>query len=225
MQTAADLDLAYTTPVYSQSEAARIIQAPTSSFGRWAQGHRFKQRKEGQWGSSPALLSGVRSGRGITVSFNALAEGFIIESFRRAGLPLARIRPAVDVLRNEIGLKNALLSERLMTDGAEILYRNGEGDLVVVRNHQGVFKEVVSEFLKSINYRDGFVSVIHLPTFEIVDVIVDPLRNSGQPTIARLGVRVEDVLSRVRAGETLEEVADDFGLAREEIRSLILQAG
>lgn len=224
MQTAARTDQAYTTPIYSQSEAARIIQAPTSSFGRWAQGHRFKQREAGKWGSSPALLTGVRSGRGLTVPFNALAEGFIIESFRRAGLPLARIRPAVDVLRNEIGLENALLSEQLMTDGAEILYRNGEGDLVVVRNHQGVFKEVVSEFLKSISYHDGFVSLIKLPTFEVIEVIVDPYRNAGQPTIARIGVRVEDVLSRVRAGESVTEVADDFGLAPREVRSLILQA-
>lgn len=224
MQTALDVDLAYTTPLYSQSEAARIIQAPTSSFGRWAQGHRFKQRQEGQWGSSAALLTGVRPGRGITVPFNALAEGFIIESFRRAGLPLARIRPAVEVLRNEIGLEEALLSERLMTDGAEILYQNGEGDLVVVRNHQGVFKEVVSEFLKSIHYAHGFVSSIQLPTFEIVDVVIDPHRNSGQPTIARLGVRVEDVLSRVRAGEAVAEVADDFDLEPREVRSLILQA-
>lgn len=216
--------MAYSTPIYSQGEAARIIQAPTSSFGRWAQGHRFKQRQEGEWGSSPALLTGVRPGRGATVSFTALAEGFIIESFRRAGLPLARIRPAVDVLRAEIGLDNALLSERLMTDGAEILYRNGEGALVVVRNNQGVFTEVVSEYLKSISYRDGFVSVIHLPTFEVIDVVVDPQRNSGQPTIDRLGVRVEDVLSRVRAGERLTDVADDFSLQPKEIRSLIMQA-
>ncbi|PZR03055.1 MAG: DUF433 domain-containing protein, partial [Archangium gephyra] len=85
-------------------------------------------------------------------------------------------------------------------------------------------KEVVSEYLKSVSYRDGFVSVIRLPTFEVVEVVVDPQRNSGQPTIDRLGVRVEDVLSRVRAGERIVEVADDFGLEPKEIRSLILQA-
>jgi len=224
MQTWVSVLSAYSTPIYSQSEAARIIQAPASLFCRWAQGYRFRQRREGGWGSSPALLTGVRPGRGITVSFNALAEGFIIETFRRAGLPLARIRPAVEVLRREIGLENALLSERLSTDGAEILYRNGEGDLVVVRDHLEEFKEVVSEYLKSVSYRDGFVSVIRLPTFEVVEVVVDPQRNSGQPTIDRLGVRVEDVLSRVRAGERIVEVADDFGLEPKEIRSLILQA-
>ncbi|MWV48169.1 DUF433 domain-containing protein [Rathayibacter sp. VKM Ac-2803] len=224
MQTPAALDLAYVTPIYSQGEAARIIQAPPSSFTRWAHGHRFRQRHEGEWGHSAPLLTGVREGRGVTVPFTALAEGYIIESFRRAGLPMARIRPAIDVLRDRIGLENALLSQRLMTDGAEILFENGEGDLVVVRNQQGVFREVVHEFLRSISYRDGYVSLITLPTFEGVDVVVDPLRNAGQPTIARLGVRVEDVLSRVRAGEPLAEVGDDFGLERRELRSLIIQA-
>lgn len=156
--------------------------------------------------------------------FNALAEGFIIESFRRVGLPMARIRPAVEVLRHEIGLENALLSERLMTDGAEILYRNGEDELVVVRNHQGVFNEVVAEFLKSISYRNGFARLLRLPAYESIEVIVDPTRNSGQPTVARLGVRVEDVVSRVRAGEAMDDVAHDFDLKRNELRSLVLQA-
>lgn len=224
MQTAAIAEPAFTVPLYSQGEAARIIQTPTSSFTRWAHGHRFKQRQQGEWGSSPALLTGVGHGRGITVPFNALAEGFIIESFRRAGLPMARIRPAIDALRDGIGLENALLSERLMTDGAEILYRNGEGDLIVVRNRQGVFNEVVQAFLKSITYRDGFVSLIGLPTYETVEVVVDPYRNAGQPTIDRLGVRVDDVLSRVRAGESLREVGDDFDLKPRELRSLIIQA-
>lgn len=211
------------TPIYGQNEAAHIIQAPTTSFARWAHGHRFQQRQVGEWGWSPPILTGVQSGRGNTVSFNALAEGFIVESFRRVGLPMARIRPAIEILRNEIGIENALLSEKLQTDGAEILIRNGEDQLVVVRNHQGVFNEVVAEFLQSISYRDGFADYLRLPAFEAVDVVVDPKRNSGQPTVDKLGVRVEDIVSRVRAGEPMDEVADDFGLKRRELRSLVLQ--
>jgi uncharacterized protein (DUF433 family) len=216
-------DRAYVTPIYGQNEAAHIIKAPVTSFGRWAHGHRFQQRQAGEQGWTPPILTGVKSGRGYTVPFNALAEGFIIESFRQVGLPMARIRPAIEVLRQEIGLENALLSERLQTDGAEILFRNGEDQLVVVRNHQGVFNDVVAEFLQSISYRDGFADYLRLPSFEGIEVVVDPRRNSGQPTVDRLGVRVEDIVSRVRAGEPMDEVAEDFGLERQELRSLVLQ--
>jgi len=217
-------DAAHTTPIYSLTEAAQIVRAPSTSFARWAHGHRFKQRSEGDWGWSAPILTGVQAGRSFTVPFNALAEGYIVESFRRAGLPMARIRPAVEVLRQEIGLENALLSEKLRTDGAEILIENGDRDLVVVRNHQGVFRDVVDQYLQSIVYREGFVDFLRLPTFERIGVVVDPRRNAGQPTVDRIGVRVEDVVSRVRAGESMTDVADDFGLEAVELRSLLLQA-
>ena len=217
-------DSAHTTPIYSLTEAAQIVRAPSTSFARWAHGHRFKQRSEGDWGWSAPILTGVQAGRSFTVPFNALAEGYIVESFRRAGLPMARIRPAVEVLRQEIGLENALLSEKLRTDGAEILIENGDRDLVVVRNHQGVFRDVVDQYLQSIVYREGFVDFLRLPTFERIGVVVDPRRNAGQPTVDRIGVRVEDVVSRVRAGESMTDVADDFGLEAVELRSLLLQA-
>lgn len=217
-------DAAHTTPIYSLNEAAQIVRAPSTSFARWAHGHRFKQRSEGEWGWSAPILTGVQAGRSFTVPFNALAEGYIVESFRRAGLPMARIRPAVEVLRQEIGLENALLSERLRTDGAEILIENGDRDLVVVRNHQGVFRDVVDQYLQSIVYREGFVDFLRLPTFERIGVVVDPRRNAGQPTVDRIGVRVEDVVSRVRAGESMTDVADDFELEAVELRSLLLQA-
>jgi uncharacterized protein (DUF433 family) len=223
MQTGA-ADQVRTTPIYSLSEAAQIVRAPSSSFSRWAHGHRFQQRRKGEWGWSEPILTGVRDGRGYTVSFNALAEGYIVESFRRAGLPMARIRPAIDALRKEIGPENALLSERLKTDGAEILIENGDRELVVVRNRQGVFRDVVARYLQTISYRDGFVESLRLPAYERAEVIVDPFRNSGRPTVARIGVSVDDVVSRVRAGEAMDDVAEDFGLYDSEMQSLLLQA-
>ena len=222
MQTS-ERDLAYTLPIYGKAEAAQIVQAPSTSFARWANGQRFQQRQSGREGWTPPLLTGVTQGRGFTVPFNALAEAFIVETFRKAGLPMVRIRPAVEELRNEMGLEAALLSDRLMTDGAEILFRNKHDDLVVVRNGQGVFNEVVAEFLQSISYRDGFAEYLRLPSYEAVDVIVDPRFNAGQPTVRRLGVRVNDIVGRIRAGESKQDVADDYGLEGSELRSLILK--
>lgn len=216
-------DPAYTLPLYGKSEAAQIVQAPSSSFARWANGQQFDQR-DGQAGWTPPLLTGVTQGRGLTVPFDALAEAFIVESFRKAGLHMTRIRPAVEVLRKEMGLRQALLSDKLRTDGAEILYEKGENQLIVVRNGQGVFNEVVAEFLESIDYGDGFAQRIRLPFFEPIDVMVDPRLNGGQPTIARIGVSIHDVVGRVKAGESKRDVAEDYGLTAPEIRSLITRA-
>src|SRR6202022_2040716 len=123
------------------------------------------------------------------------------------GVPMQRIRPALVRLEEQIGLAHALASKKLFTDGVEILYDYGErGDdpaaakaareLVVVRNNQRVFNEVVEDYLRRIDFAaDGYAQVIHLPAYEKADVVVDPSRGFGQPIFARGGVRLEDALS------------------------------
>ncbi|MCU1422020.1 MAG: hypothetical protein JWN36_1671 [Microbacteriaceae bacterium] len=124
-----------------------------------------------------------------------------------------------------MGLEHALASERLKTDGAEILWEldgnDTENRLVVVRNNQAVFREVVDEHLKNIDYRDGFAGRIVLPGHYGTDVIVDPRVNFGQPTVTDYGVRVDDLLSRVRAGEALDDVAADYDLPASAVASLV----
>jgi uncharacterized protein (DUF433 family) len=50
-------------------------------------------------------------------------------------------------------------------------------------------------------------------------VAIDPRRGFGQPIIARRGIRVEDVLHRLRAGEPKAVVADEFGLEPAEVEA------
>ncbi|HEX4467357.1 MAG TPA: DUF433 domain-containing protein [Solirubrobacteraceae bacterium] len=52
-------------------------------------------------------------------------------------------------------------------------------------------------------------------------VIVDPDRSFGQPIFIRGGVRVEDVLDRWRAGESLAEVADDFAVPSGDVEDVL----
>ena len=86
--------------------------------------------------------------------FIGLADGYVLAAFRKAGVPLQRNRPAIARLQDELCIPHALASRSLYTDGAEVLYDYAEdsGDtgeaksareLVVVRNNQLVFKEVV----------------------------------------------------------------------------------
>lgn len=208
-------------PMYTQTEAAHLIGATESSLQRWARGY----RPIGGNFQDP-LITVDRGGRGYTVPFVGLAEAYLLRAFRKAGLPMARIRPAVEKLRDGMGLEHALASERLQTDGAEILWKLEEDEekdnrLVVIRNNQAVFGEVVKEHLKKINYRDGFAGRIVLPGHYGADVTVDPLVNFGQPTVSEYGIRVDDLLSRIRAGEELEEVAADYELPTEAVSNLV----
>lgn len=157
-----------------------------------------------------------------------------MNAFRRAGVPLQRIRPSLEWLEREVG-DHALASEHLYTDGAEVLWNfaqyagedTSDGDvvrrLIVPRSGQYVFRDVVEQYLRQVTFgRDGYASLIRLPQYGPAEVVVDPTRNFGHPIFARGGVALDNVLGRVRAGESIEEAAEDFGVPAEELSAAYL---
>lgn len=209
------IDRVYTAPMYTKGEVARIVAAPSSTIHSWLLG-----RTADGHGYEP-VIEGVGKGAGPQVSFTGLAEVYVLNAFRKAGLPLQRIRPAVKMLKDHLGLEHALANRRLVTDGAEVLIKSddpADKRLMVVRDGQAVFNEVVEGYLKHIDFGDlGYASSIDLPQFTETRVLVRPLLNGGRPTIASRGVAVDDLLSRVRAGEPPAEVADDFHLSLDDL--------
>jgi uncharacterized protein (DUF433 family) len=153
----------------------------------------------------------------------------VLSSFRRAGVSLQRIRPAVEALTKEIGIEHALASERLYTDGAEVLFdyasRHQERevmDLVVVRTQQRQFSEVVKGYLKRIQYGgDGWADSVRLPAYENADVIVDPKVAFGLPLVVRGGARVEDLVDRFQAGDSVADISADFGVPANQVEDVI----
>ncbi|HEY0216178.1 MAG TPA: DUF433 domain-containing protein [Cellulomonas sp.] len=217
----------FTAPLYTQREAADLVGVPDSTFHHWARGYVYKSI-DGTQRSSSALVTTTGLGRGPVVPFVGLGEAYVLAAFRRAGVPMQRIRPAVEWLESRIGLRAALTSEQLKTDGAELLWDFGgtgaaghavADDLVVVRNQQAVFREVVEQHLSTITYRDGRLVAIRLPRWS-TPVVLDPAVNFGQPTLAGRGVRLADVRDRLSAGEPATDVAEDYGLPLADVRAL-----
>ncbi len=141
---------------------------------------------------------------------------------------MQRIRPAVELLASEIGVDHALASERLYTDGAEVLYdyaTKQDGDfleLTVVRTGQKQFSDLVREYLQRVTYGDdGWVAELELPTYQHALVIVNPRRAFGFPLLVHGGARVEDLVDRFKAGETVAEIADDFAVPESEVEDVI----
>ena len=205
--------------IFTLREAAGYLDVPKSTIHAWAR---------------PATgepLITVFPGRGAqaTVPFIGFAEAYVLAVFRRAGVPLQRIRPAVDALAKSIGLEHALASKRLYTDGAEVLYdyaaeRNEDDllELVVVRNGRRQFSEVVREYLKRITYAgDSWASRVRLASYQRAEVVVDPRVAFGLPLVVHGGARVEDLVDRFVAGDTLADIAFDFGVPTEEVEDVI----
>jgi uncharacterized protein (DUF433 family) len=174
-----------------------------------------------------ALLTSVPGGR-LTIPFVGLAEGMVLTAFRETGLPLQRIRPALERLQAEVGLEHALASRHLYTDGAELLfdYARLQGDkqlglLTVVRSGQRVFHDVIDRYLRRIEYDAGWAARVMLPITEEPLLVADPMRAFGQPIFIHGGARLADVTGRIEAGENERAVAEDYGVPLEDVRAAL----
>ena len=205
--------------IFTLRETAAYLGVPQSTVRWWARSQK----------GDPLITCFPRRGAQATVPFIGFAEAYVLSSFRRAGVPLQRIRPAVDVLKKEIGLRHALASKRLYTDGAEVIYDFAKGsgetgllELVVVRTKQHQFNEVVKSYLKRIEYGgDGWASSVQLVTYRDAEVVVDPEVAFGLPLVVKGGARVEDLVDRFQAGDSVNEIASDFRVPEAQVEDVI----
>ena len=110
-------------------------------------------------------------------------------------------------------------------DFAERSHGPGDEDareLVVVRHGQYVFNEVVDQYLKRIEFaEDDDAELIRLPGYREATVVVDPRRGFGQPIFGDGGARVEDALGMFWAGESLADVAVEYGVPEPQLEGAL----
>lgn len=221
-------------PLYTIGEAASIVDVPTSTLSIWARGYlrRFANRPD-VTGEPLLTCLPTSTKKGPSIPFIGLAEGLVLAAIRQSGVPLQRIRPALRELQKQLGLEHALASKQLYTDGAEVLFdyaerfdEEGPGpttrDLVVVRNGQRVFATVIERYLQRIEYGpEGYATIIRVPSYSFAEVVADPGRSFGAPIFERGGARVSDVLERFWAGESLDDLSEEFGVPHQQFEDVV----
>jgi len=195
--------------LFTLRESAAYLGVPVSTLHQWAR----------PTGAEPLVTVFPRAGRSATVPFVGFAEAFVQSALRSAGVPMQRIRPAVAKLSAEIGLEHALVSKRIYTDGAELIFdyaksSDDEALLTVVRTGQQHFAQIIRNYLKPISYGDdGWAQQVHLPAYRSAEVLVDPNRAFGQPLVVHVGARVEDLVDRFQAGDRFADIANELWCA------------
>jgi uncharacterized protein (DUF433 family) len=206
--------------LYTVAEAAGWLSVPRSTFHGWVHGYQ-RESAGGETARSRPIVLSLPSRRAETaIPFLGLAEGLVLSAFRRAGVPMQRIRPALDRLEREMGLRHALASDRLSVDGIEVLYEYGArldpdavSALVTVRSGQCVFAPVVRDCLRGIRYSgDHWAEQVELPGYSAARVVVNPEVALGRPMLHGSDVAVDDVVGRWLGGEPMALVAERLGL-------------
>ncbi|MCV7193114.1 DUF433 domain-containing protein [Mycolicibacterium brumae] len=228
-------DLRFGVPLYTLTDASRYLLVPRSTLETWARGYERHPTARPVHSGPPIITAFARSDtRGSAeLPFVGIAEAYVLSAFRRAGVPMQRIRPSIDWLIKNVG-PHALASRDLFTDGVEVLWQFAERQgpnstdgkvvqhLIAPRLGQYVFKDIVQHYLQNIRFdMDEYASSIRLPQYGDAEVVLDPYRGFGHPIFSGSGVKVEDAVGRLRAGETIESVAEDFDIPEGDLRDAL----
>jgi uncharacterized protein (DUF433 family) len=233
VMAASTTDIRFDTPLYTAADAARAVGVSPATLVNWAKGYVRRRPGKPDVKGAPVVTSLPPAGpHQPTIPFVGLSEALVLAAVRRSGVPLQRVRPALEVLSKNLGLDHALASRRLYSDGAEILFdyaeRSSDPDaplvrqLLVVRNQQRVFAEAVEQYLQLIEYAgDGYARLVRLPGYREAEVVADPVRSFGQPIFSHGGAKLTDVLERFWAGDDLDSLVDEFGVPRSELEDVV----
>ena len=209
-------DLRTAVPLYTFAEAARIADLSPHTVLNLASPSR----------GAPLLESFPPRERGYPrLSFMSLAIVLVIAELRKAGVPMRNIKPALAKVEKEFGIRYAVAHRMLLTDGREVLLEapliSRSSDMFLPRTGQTVMREIKEAHLHVIEHaKDGYPARLKLSKYTIAEVVVDPEMSFGSPFFRYGGVTVDRVLSRMRAGESEENVSKDFGVPLEHVKDV-----
>lgn len=212
-------DIRFTRPLYTAAEAARYVGMPRSTFHSWANGYKTKSKNH----KAPVITQVPTDDGNEGIPFIGLVEATVIQAFRRTALPLQRIRTALEVLAKEGELEHALASNKLYSDGANVLFDHaGDNDptrlLVTVIDGQRVFHELILDYLKKIEFGDTWAKALVLPVTTEPLLRVEPAKGMGEPLFINGGAPLSIVTSRLLAGEPPSSVARDFDMRVSDVK-------
>ncbi len=213
--------------LYALPEAARLVRVPRRTLENWVKGYRYTAG--GGVAEAKAVIIPTGDGSRSALSFVDLMEALTLAGFRQGGVPMQRVRKALDYASRHTQVEHLLASERILSDGKELFWEfqqrsASEVHLVnISRGGQKAFPDAVMRYLREMEWgRDRFATR-WWPGASPGEgaVVVDPRRAFGAPVIAGTGIRTEDVFSRFSAGESLEDLADDYGMTLAQIQAAV----
>lgn len=210
---------------YSITEASRYLSIPTATLRSWVAGRKYPTDSGSKFFSPLILLPhDARTG----LSFVNLVEAHVLDAIRRHHqVPLSKIRDAIHYLQKHFSSKHPLAEQRFQTDGID-LFIDKFGKLInVTQSGQIALRELLKAHLHRVEHNANGAAVRLYPFTRKRDlsepkvIVIDPHISYGRPVLVGTGIPTAIVAERYKAGESIDELAEDYGRSRNEIEEAI----
>lgn len=212
-------------PTYTLAEAAYYLGIPVATLRSWVLGRHYPVAAGNKF-FTPIIEIADKKKRQL--SFINLVEAHVLNAIRREHeIRLPNIRKAIAYLRNKLNSHHPLADQHFETDGLDLFIQEYGRLINISQEGQLAMRNMLQFFLKRIR-RDAKGAPIKLYLFtrrgaadEPLAVVVDPAVSFGRPVLDGTGIPTEILAQRYKAGDSLEELVEDYGRPRQEIEEAI----
>jgi uncharacterized protein (DUF433 family) len=204
--------------MYTEAEAARLLRVPQRTLNYWLEGGEYRSRTY-----KPVIRIEPRGGH-AAVTWAEFVEAGLLREYRRTHrIPMAELRAFIDKVRREFGVPYPLAHERPFASGKELLSvaqdeAGLDADLCLVATvrDQYVLTPAADAFYKRVTWEGDMAAAWRPHDDPQSPVIMRPGLRSGRPSVK--GISTEILWEHQQAGETSDEIAEEFGLTDEDVR-------
>lgn len=211
---------------YTLAEAARYLRLPAATLRSWLLGRQYPTA-EGS-GQFPPLLRPA-SRKPPLLSFANLIEAHVLRSLRTEhGVPVKALRDALAFAEKTLGINRLLLRPELRADAGKI-FLDRYGELIELSaSGQLAMRRLFDAHLKRIDWDAAKIPIRLYPFLseaapsDARPIAIDPRIAFGRPVVVSKAITTSAIAERIDAGETVEDVANDYDLGRSDIEQAIL---
>ena len=212
--------------VYLYSDVDRLVGLRPGTARRWINGYRRN-------GKSYEPILRIAAADTEWATWGEFVEARILAEYRDQNVPTARLRAAVEGLRQMFGLRYPLAHLRPYLAPAakqlaielQALDPSDESGQMIIRTKQLLLdspSRVIIDNAKLAHDEQGEKYAAEIvPDLNFPGIVLNPDRYGGQPTFAERRVEVATIAGMARAGDAPEELAADYGLSIVQVREAI----
>jgi uncharacterized protein (DUF433 family) len=209
-------------PAYRVTDAASYLGLPVTTLRAWSRGMNYTQ-KDGSKGYFKPVFT-LPDPDGSLLSYFNLVEAFVLSSLRRKHLiDLYKIRKAIDSLRKRFNSIHPLVEHKFQTNGVD-LFIEEYGQLINVgHGDQLAMRDILETYLTRVEHDPSGKAAKLYPFIRLIgteqprNVVINPYVSFGKPVIAGTGLPTRVVAERFKAGDSLPQIAANYGRQEEEI--------
>jgi uncharacterized protein (DUF433 family) len=210
-------------PTYGLAQAAPYLGLSETTLRQWVMGRPLQAGSD----FSPPLIKLPDPERPV-LSFTNLVEAYVLASLRRKHrIKMRKIRQALSYLEHELESEHPLATEQLESAGGSLFIKKYGQLIDLPESGQTAIEEVLRPYLQRIEHDALGLAERFYPVRRTADasaprvVVIDPEVSFGRPTIAGRGISVSILIERFSAGESMEDLAEDYDLTMPQIEEAI----